>query len=251
MNTFTLKSIALLLMLIDHIGLYFDTMPVWLRFLGRGSYPLFLFCMVWGCHYTRSRKMYLLRLYLMSIFMAVFGYAADYCFPTETGYGNHNIFVPMLLTGILISTIEAFCRDRKKGCRMLAGIFAIQLIYYILPSFFPFLRSLSGDTLTGFIPNLSINEYGFEFIVLGVLLYFVKERKDLLCVVYVLFCIRQFSLDLLEMGFLNQCFMIIALPFMLRYNKQRGPGMKYFFYFFYPAHTFLLFYIANYITATR
>lgn len=118
MNTFTLKIIALLLMLIDHIGLYFDTMPVWLRFLGRGSYPLFLFCMVWGYHYTRSRKMYLLRLYLMSIFMAVFGYAADYCFPTETGFGNHNIFVPMLLTGILISTIEAFCRDRKKaaGC---------------------------------------------------------------------------------------------------------------------------------------
>lgn len=133
---------------------------------------------------------------------------------------------------------------------MLAGIFAIQLIYYILPSFFPFLRNVSGDTLTGFIPNLSINEYGFEFIVLGVLLYFVKERKDLLCVVYVLFCISQFSLDLLDMGYVNQCFMIIALPFMLRYNKQRGPGMKYFFYFFYPAHTFLLFYIANYIAMT-
>ena len=58
MNTFTLKMIALVLMVIDHIGYYFEGTPSWLRWLGRGSYPLFLFCMVWGYQYTRNRKRY-------------------------------------------------------------------------------------------------------------------------------------------------------------------------------------------------
>ena len=38
-----------------------------------------------------------------------------------------------------------------------------------------------------------------------------------------------------------------ALPLMLRYNGKKGPGLKYFFYFFYPAHTFFLFYLANFV----
>ncbi|MFR6330351.1 MAG: TraX family protein [Eisenbergiella sp.] len=40
MNTFTLKMIALVLMVIDHIGYYFEGTPSWLRWLGRGSYPV-------------------------------------------------------------------------------------------------------------------------------------------------------------------------------------------------------------------
>ncbi len=35
--------------------------------------------------------------------------------------------------------------------------------------------------------------------------------------------------------------MIGALPFMLRYNNEKGYGMKYFFYIFYPAHSFYYF----------
>lgn len=39
--------------------------------------------------------------------------------------------------------------------------------------------------------------------------------------------------------------MILALPLMLRYNNEKGYGWKYFFYAFYPLHTFALFYFAN------
>ncbi|MDY2654807.1 MAG: TraX family protein [Eisenbergiella porci] len=52
-------------------------------------------------------------------------------------------------------------------------------------------------------------------------------------------------------GNATQWMMIIALPFMLRYNRQKGPVLKYFFYVFYPAHTFLLFWLANYIFANN
>ena len=249
MTTFRLKIIALVLMVFDHIGLYFEGTPAWFGWIGRISYPLFLFCVVWGYHYTKSRKKYLLRLYFMSVFMTVFTYVIDTNFVTasEIGYGNHNIFLPMFLVCVLISTIELFLKDRKKGYMALGIIFAVQLLYYILPSILPFVRNFSGDMRTGIIPNLAINEYGFLFIMLGIAMYFLKDKKDWLCVVYIVFCIGQFSLEILEYGWATQWFMIGALPLMLSYNNQKGPGLKYFFYLFYPAHTFLLFYFANFV----
>ena len=45
--------------------------------------------------------------------------------------------------------------------------------------------------------------------------------------------------------------LILSLPFMLLYNGTRGKKLKYFFYVFYPAHTFLLFWLANYIFANN
>lgn len=255
MTTFVLKMIALVLMFIDHIGLYFEMeMPFWLnlilRGLGRSAYPLFLFCMVWGYHYTRNRKKYLLRLYMMSLFMTAFTFFIERCFPVEEwsmGYGYHNIFVPLLLVGLLISAIELFEKDRKKGGLLFLGIAGMQLLYYLLPSLLPVVRSLSGDTLTGILPNLAINEYGPAFIALGVAMYFLKEKQELFCAAYILFSILQFSQEMLDMGAAIQWLMILALPLMLRYNHQKGPGLKYFFYIFYPAHTFLLFYLANFV----
>lgn len=55
---------------------------------------------------------------------------------------------------------------------MLGAIFAVQISYAfaekILHMVFPFMLGLSGDTITGIIPNIVLNEYSFEFIVLGV-----------------------------------------------------------------------------------
>ena len=247
MSTFALKITALILMFLDHTGLYFEGAPVWFRWLGRASYPLFLFSMVWGYHYTRNRKRYLIRLYLMSIFMTGFMYFIKIRFNAVVDYGYHNIFLSMFLVGVLISTIELFIKDRKKGGILIGVIVLVQILYYMLPRFFPFLRSLSGDTLTGVIPNLAMNEYGLEFVALGVLMYFLKEQKDVFTAVYLIFCICQFSEEMLAAGTATQWLMVLALPFMLSYNNQKGPGLKYFFYVFYPAHTFLLFYAANYI----
>ncbi len=106
MSTFALKLTALVLMLLDHIGYYLvpplssPGLYLLLRTLGRGAYPLFLFCFAQGYAHTRSRKKYLLRLYLAGVFMAFFALWADTAFPTESGFGNHNIFVPMLLAGL-------------------------------------------------------------------------------------------------------------------------------------------------------
>lgn len=258
LDTFSLKVLAVVFMLLDHIYLYFFSpsvgAPLILTCVGRLAFPLFLFCMVWGYHYTRSRKRYLLRLYLGSLFMTGFSLVIARCLPTEgLGYGYHNIFMSMFWVGLLISTIETFLKDRRKGALMLAAIFALQILYpyteRILRLFFPFLPGLSGNTISGIIPNLYFNEYGFEFVAMGVLMYFLKEKKDWFCVMYLIFCIAQFSFEITwgELGIPTQWLMAAALPFMMSYNNEKGYGMKYFFYIFYPAHTFLLFYIANFV----
>lgn len=255
MSIFALKCIALYLMVLDHVGLYFESflpygLYLFLRILGRGSYPLFLFCMTQGYRHTRSRKRYLLRLYLASLFMTGFILFTDSVFPVDGfGYGYHNIFLSLFLTGLLISTIETFQKDRRKGLLMAGGIFALQLLYGIVPQLLPILKNYSGDTLTGIVPNLALSEYGPLFIILGISMYFLHDKRDLFTIVYLLFCILQFSDELWGgdcAGIPTQCFMAFALPLMLRYNGEKGKSFKYFFYIFYPAHTFLLFYLANF-----
>ena len=241
MTTFSLKLTAAALMTLDHIGFYFPAAPVWFRWLGRGAYPLFLFCMVQGYAHTRSRKRFLLRLYLMSVFMTVLGLVLDARVPSENGYGNHNIFLPLFLTGFLISAVELYRRDRKRGGLLLGAAALVQVFYGLLPWLLPFTRGLSGDVLTGVAPNLAVNEYGFEFIALGMAMYFLRERREDLTAVYLIFCIYQFSAEALYGCFPVQWMMVLALPLMLRYDGGKGRGWKWFFYVYYPAHTCLLF----------
>lgn len=256
MNIFTLKCIALCLMVFDHVGLYFENfMPygvyLILRIAGRASYPLFLFCMTQGYRHTHSRKRYLLRLYLGSLFMTGFTLFVDAQFPTEgMEYGFHNIFLSMFLVGLSISAIEAYQKDKKRGLFLAGNIFVLQILYQIAPQFLPILRHYSGDTLTGIIPNLALNEYGLLFIILGIAMYFLHDKKELFAAVYLLFSIAQYSDETLSgeyPGFPIQWFMVFALPFMLRYNGKRGESFQYFFYIFYPAHTFLLFYLSSFV----
>ncbi len=60
--TGTLKLIALLFMLIDHLGAVVFTGIPEMRILGRLALPIYCWCMVVGFHYTRSTPRYLLRI---------------------------------------------------------------------------------------------------------------------------------------------------------------------------------------------
>ena len=61
-----LKTIALVLMLMDHIHYFFEftgCIPEWFSMLARLSAPLFLFCTVEGFAHTHDRKRYFFRIW--------------------------------------------------------------------------------------------------------------------------------------------------------------------------------------------
>ena len=72
LSGFSLKYLAMVLMVLDHIHYFFTytgKIPVFFSMLGRLAAPLFLFCVIEGFTHTHDRKKYFLRIYLLSIFM--------------------------------------------------------------------------------------------------------------------------------------------------------------------------------------
>ena len=83
---------------------------------------------------------------------------------------------------------------------------------------------------------------GSAALVLGaVFMYFAGKRKTALSAVLAVFSLFYLPLSI-RYGFDNVCqfAMILALPFILSYNGERGKNAKYMFYFYYPMHIFLI-----------
>jgi hypothetical protein len=58
-----LKIIAMIAMLIDHIGAYLFPQVRWLRIIGRLAYPIFAYMIAEGCRYTRHKLRYFLMVF--------------------------------------------------------------------------------------------------------------------------------------------------------------------------------------------
>ncbi len=74
MSNTTLKVIATIAMLIDHIFYFFPGIPHVFHWIGRVSAPIFLFCCVLGYIYTSNRKRFFLRIYSLSVVVEVMNY---------------------------------------------------------------------------------------------------------------------------------------------------------------------------------
>jgi len=66
MNSFYLKLLAVVLMVIDHIGFFIFPQYTILRVIGRLSFPLFGFLIANGYKYTRDKKKYFIRLFVFA-----------------------------------------------------------------------------------------------------------------------------------------------------------------------------------------
>jgi len=265
LNSFQLKTFALLIMTIDHLAFYqtftnnTDINSI-LRIIGRIAAPLFLFLLAEGLHHTKSKTKYILRLYIASTLTEILN--TLFLRTLTIGYNSSvlgNIFTTFFYVAFYVYFIERLLEQHKNKKISISTI-----IILLLPFLSPILNIMLCQTPVGttsceiiriFFPSpLTIN-YSILFVIIGVLWYFINNKYinsgilaalSLLSLIIPETAISQFTANLFNFNantlFINpQWCMFLAIPFMLLYNGKKGPSTKYFFYFYYPLHQYFLF----------
>jgi len=211
MNRNVLKIIAVVAMLIDHIGAYFFPDILAFRIIGRIAFPIFAFFIAEGWKHTRSRKKYFLILCIFAIVSQV-----PYYF-LKTSFQLNILFTFILSIGI-IYFIERFKENSVSSMLGTAGVFLLSLVGYIL----------------------GIIDYGLFGVLIPVVFYFIylKWLKFVL-VGTLLTLISLENIIFSGLTFENsiQLFSLFSLILLILYNGEKGKiNLKYFFYIFYPVH---------------
>ena len=116
----TLKILAAIAMLIDHVGLLFFPLDMTFRIIGRISFPIFAFLLAEGCKYTRNKtKHFLLLLGLTVICQLVYSVMMgdDYlCVLVTLCLGQLNVFALQHLKKI------SFDNEKKTDDKIFAAM---------------------------------------------------------------------------------------------------------------------------------
>ena len=222
-----LKIIAMVSMLLDHVGLlFFPEEPIF-RILGRIAFPIFAYMIAEGCRYTKNRAKYLGIIAGMGIvFQLVYLVAMNSLY--------QGILITFSLSIITIYAIDEIFKAKKLWGR-LAAIGALLLVV----AFVVILPILLAGT------DFDI-DYGVWGILLPVIVYFMPSRPWKVGGASLFLLIRAiyygfFSTPLVPL----QWWSLLSLPLLFLYNGERGRAkMKYVFYIFYPAHLVILYGIA-------
>lgn len=248
MTSFSLKVIALVTMTIDHVGAVFFPEVLFLRIIGRISFPIYAFLISEGYRHTSNPNNYLAR---MGIFAVISEIPFDLAFKSTPinvelfNWDSQNVFFTLFF-GLL--GIHLFERFKEKNMTFVAVISAI--LGLILADLFRSDYKLMGVLLI----------YSFYF----------STRYNRLKLVAPAFAIVlmsalppvSYSQELIESAIYNYPFTIniynpmdniqimalVALALIYFYNGLPGyKKHKYIFYAFYPAHLSLLFLIERII----
>lgn len=208
MNNFTLKMIAIITMLIDHIGYIFvpagTAYYTVFRAIGRISFPIFCFLIVEGFFHTRSHVNYLIRLAIFALLSEV---PFDLAFrQTPFYWGTQNVFITLAL-----GLFAIFCLEEMNNRRI-----------YVIPLILTFCAAIFSQC-----------DYGIGGVLLICMFYITRHTPG----------IRIFLTGLILYLFYNsfELYGVIALIPIMCYNSKRGPQAKMLFYWLYPVHL-LIFY---------
>lgn len=220
LSNFDLKLIAIITMIIDHIGMIFGTLFYnFLRAVGRLSFPIFAFLLTEGYIHTKSFCKYFLRVLVLAIISEVI---YDYVFFGSFIYMNaNNIFFTLALGLITLSLL-----DKSKG--LIKRYFKDKLdLFIILP-----ITYLLIIVIMGLIAEFSNCSYGMLGIFFISFFYLFKENFPLVVI--------SVSLSTLILGEGIQYFSIFSLIPIYFYNRTLGKECKMFFYLYYPLHILVL-----------
>ena len=195
-----LKTIALALMVLDHIHYFFEftgCIPTVFSMLGRLSAPLFLFCTVEGFAHTHDRKRYFIRIWAIGTAMAALEFLMIYAKAFRRGdgfYPLNAIFQDLALLCIVWQGID-WLREKKfaKGIAAIAAVlcwpFAVVVFLQLFPQVqdMPIASTVVAFVITSPLPMwTAITDGGWSFLLGGVLLYALRGRRKVQLTVWAL-----------------------------------------------------------------
>ena len=188
-----LKTIALVLMLLDHIHYFFEftgLVPVWFSMLGRLAAPLFLFCTVEGFAHTHNRKRYILRIWLLGAAMGTVEFFMMYAGALRRGdgfYPQNAIFLALFWLCLVWQGIDWL--RQKRWLPGLAAVLAPIVWPFIVAGLltaFPQITQTPASAswfaylISAVLPMWSaITDGGWCFLLGGILLYALYNHKTL------------------------------------------------------------------------
>ena len=249
MTVFSLKVIACVGMLLDHIYAAFRfSTPRIFNSVGRFVFPVYAYMIAQGCKRTRSINKYLIRL---GVFALVSEIPFDMAFmPNIDFFRNTNVFYTLFLGVACIAVYEkikaklSLTETKKSGKTKILhrGIPVLAMIPLVLLGsilntdygmygiifilVFYFARPENRVTRTVAAAGIVIYEYGYPYMFSlfyerGIVLPYLGQM--------ILFNAR-------SVMFNNFLFALIAVPLIFLYNGKQGVKLKWAFYAFYPIH---------------
>jgi len=222
----TLKIIAMISMAFDHVGDVFFPGVMWPRMIGRLAMPIFSFFIAEGFAHTRDKKKYLGRLGLFALISEI---PFDLAFDGRLGLGHQNIMLSFFLAGLALILFDHIRGgngsegERKLVVRSVLGVFAVAVIAELA-------LLLRADYTV--------------FAVVAVFLFYVLRQKHPLLRSGV--GVAFLALTRTMGYYVATGFSLIPLAL---YNGQKGRGLKWLFYAFYPGHLLGLAAIRHFLRA--
>ncbi|WP_430617023.1 TraX family protein [Enterococcus sp. DIV0176] len=245
--------LGIVLMFIDHIHQMFVPFgaPNWLDWFGRPVATIFFFVSVIGFSHTHNKKKYMSRLYLSMVLMTLFTFTLEKLVGYDQVVLMNNIFRDLFIGTLMMFAIDLFVEGKHATNlkKMLGGT-----VLFILPILLSFLLPLLMEspmiiqnqfvflTITATLPALLLAENNVMVLLIP-LLYLARNNRQIQCLMIVVVATIYFFLGS------TQWMMIFAIVPILLYNGQKGKGMKYFFYIFYPAHIAILYLLSAFLYA--
>ncbi|HWT75730.1 MAG TPA: TraX family protein [Mobilitalea sp.] len=265
MSTFTLKMIAIIAMLIDHIGAIFISpsahpeLYVLFRGIGRLAFPIFVFMVVEGYYHTRDVKKYLKRLGIFALISEIPFDLAFYQvhFNTNVITDIRKVFDGGYHEARLEALLGRFNQDQNVFFTLFIGLLLIYLMSMVETKYankFLISNLIDAALTVGAcaIAYLLRTDYSIAGILIFVSFYLFRGSKIMISICLFIICgtvlssIKDFQEtgDFLAIISMLATFAMIPIAF---YNGKKGKNAKYIFYIFYPAHLLLLFVIKQFI----
>lgn len=248
-----LKIIAMVCMLIDHIGVgilekmylatpdielaqrLFDINEV-LRGIGRIALPIFAYQVAVSMIYTGNRKKYIERLVLFSVISEIPFDLLNSGKVWDVSY--QNVVITLLFGAIAIWGIDWFY-EKYKESKAKRAIFNTAFV-----------------TLLSVIVELLKTDYGAKGVILIVLFYIAKKEGSYATSVAVFYAIEVFVIMYLRTKNMHatikycifESYSLLAFPIIDADSGERGGGeiIKWVGYLFYPVHMLIIYLIASY-----